>query len=49
MPGGAIRNDFLYASNGIGYSLRRAGYKEIDVRPFTSRAAEEAVYENLSY
>ena len=34
MPGGGIGNDSLYASNGFGYSLRRAGHTEIDVRPF---------------
>ena len=34
MPGGDVGNDCLYASNGFGYSLRRAGHTEIDVRPF---------------
>jgi hypothetical protein len=33
MPGGGIDNDSLYASNGFGHSLRRAGYTDIDVLP----------------
>ena len=39
MPGGGIGNDGLYASNGFGYSLRRAGYTDIDVLPH-ARAGE---------
>jgi hypothetical protein len=39
MPGGGIGNDSLYASNGFGYSLRRAGYTDIDVLPH-ARAGE---------
>ena len=55
MPGGDVGNDCLYASNGFGYSLPRAGYTDIVVLPFACRATEAVedvtllVYEALRY